>query len=189
MTATMTWAETGTELHPLRRRIRCVRCHRRLHTRIFRRLRSHHALCLHHGLSRCIHLPRRLRQRLDLRHRLLHHARNRITKGMATRIRHSGRARIVLATFDSEWVGAITNAPGSGAVFCWMREILLTGVCAYRTIIPAYPTTSVRSSFTSPEVAYFTNSAFDAPSRRAAVSMATAGPRPHIEISSRRTVS
>src|SRR5579872_792010 len=48
------------------------------------------------------------------------------------------------------------------------------------TITPAYPTTMSRSPEMSPEVAYFTNCADLAPSCLAAVSIATAGPNPHM---------
>ena len=53
-------------------------------------------------------------------------------------------------------------------------------VIAYATTTPAYPTTRFRSPEISPEVAYFTNSADRAPSWRAAVSIATDGPKPHM---------
>ena len=55
--------------------------------------------------------------------------------------------------------------------------------------MPAYPTTRSRSPETSPEVAYLTSSVPDAPSRRRAVSMATAGPNPHMLMSSFITTS
>lgn len=52
-----------------------------------------------------------------------------------------------------------------------------------QTTTPAYPTTRLWSPETSPEVAYFTSSADLAPSFLAAVSMATAGPKPHMLMS------
>lgn len=60
------------------------------------------------------------------------------------------------------------------------RECYVEKSSAQCTTIPAYPTTIARSPDTSPEVAYFTRSADFAPSFRDAVSIATAGPKPHI---------
>jgi hypothetical protein len=66
------------------------------------------------------------------------------------------------------------------------RSFLLTGQIK---MIPAYPTTALRSPDTSADVAYFTNSVLFAPTAFIAVSIATVGPSPHIEISSLRQVS
>ena len=59
----------------------------------------------------------------------------------------------------------------------------------FDTATPAYPTTSLRSPEMSPEVAYRMSSARVAPSRLAAVSMATVGPNPHMLMSSVVTTS
>jgi hypothetical protein len=62
-------------------------------------------------------------------------------------------------------------------------------VTDYLTTTPAYPTTLSRSPEMSPDVAYFTNSADLAPSFLAAVSIATAGPKPHMLMSCCLTTS